>query len=138
MQAFEELERLLGEEGICLAVKAKLTKDSGVAGASAYEHIVEKLQAKPNATGEQASPVRKRHPIISHTQMDLPSSPHARMSACILYLQFAVCTSNPQLPMHPSASVLSHSAIRSSALHCRERGANPIFTLDSHLISYHY
>ena len=52
LQAFEELERLLGEEGICLAVKAKLTKDSGVAGASAYEHIVDKLQAKPNATGK--------------------------------------------------------------------------------------
>ena len=34
-------------------MKAKLTKDSGVAGASAYEHIVEKLQAKPNATGEE-------------------------------------------------------------------------------------
>ena len=52
-QAFEELERLLGQQNICVAVKEKLTKDSGVAGAGAYDHIVEKLRAKPNATGEK-------------------------------------------------------------------------------------
>ena len=52
-QAFEELERLLGQESICVAVKEKLTKDSGVAGAGAYDHIVEKLRAKPNATGKK-------------------------------------------------------------------------------------
>lgn len=51
-QAFEELERLLRERNICVAVKAKLTKDSGVAGAGAYDHIVDKLRAKPKARGE--------------------------------------------------------------------------------------
>ena len=51
-QAFEELERLLSNRSICVAVKEKLTKDSGVAGASAYDHIVEKLLAKPKAKGE--------------------------------------------------------------------------------------
>eukprot|EP00094_Tigriopus_californicus_P006471 TCALIF_06232-PA protein Name:"Similar to Grm4 Metabotropic glutamate receptor 4 (Mus musculus)" AED:0.16 eAED:0.17 QI:0/0.53/0.42/0.92/0.61/0.71/14/130/758 len=50
-QAFEELERLLRERNICVAVKAKLTKDSGVAGAGAYDHIVDKLRAKPKARG---------------------------------------------------------------------------------------
>ena len=34
-------------------MKEKLTKDSGVAGSGAYDHIVEKLRAKPNATGEE-------------------------------------------------------------------------------------
>ena len=41
----------MGQENICVAVKEKLTKDSGVAGA--YDHIVEKLRAKPNATGKK-------------------------------------------------------------------------------------
>ncbi len=52
-QAFEELERLLGEQNVCVAVKEKLTKDSGVAGAGAYDHIVEKLQKKPKARGKK-------------------------------------------------------------------------------------
>ena len=51
LQAFEELERRLSEKGICVAVKEKLTKDSGVAGAGHYDHIVEKLLAKPKARG---------------------------------------------------------------------------------------
>ena len=51
MQAFEELERRLSEKGICVAVKEKLTKDSGVAGAGHYDHIVEKLLEKPKARG---------------------------------------------------------------------------------------
>ena len=51
-QAFEELEKLLGDRGFCVAVKQKLTKDSGVAGARAYEHIVEKLREKPKAKGK--------------------------------------------------------------------------------------
>lgn len=51
IKAFEELERLLRERNICVAVKAKLTKDSGVAGAGAYDHIVDKLRAKPKARG---------------------------------------------------------------------------------------
>ena len=50
-QAFEELERLLSNRSICVAVKEKLTKDSGVAGAGDYDHIVEKLLAKPKARG---------------------------------------------------------------------------------------
>ena len=52
LQAFEELERRLSEKGICVAVKEKLTKDSGVAGAGHYDHIVEKLLAKPKARGK--------------------------------------------------------------------------------------
>ena len=51
-KAYEELEKLLGERGFCVAVKQKLTKDSGVAEARAYEHIVEKLREKPKAKGE--------------------------------------------------------------------------------------
>merc|ERR1719510_2433119 len=43
IKAFEELERLLSNRGICVAVKEKLTKDSGVAGGEEYNHIVEKL-----------------------------------------------------------------------------------------------
>ena len=35
-----------------MAVKEKLTKDSGVAGAGHYDHIVEKLLAKPKARGK--------------------------------------------------------------------------------------
>jgi hypothetical protein len=38
-QAFEELERLFSKSGICVAVKEKLTKDSGVAEAFAYDHV---------------------------------------------------------------------------------------------------
>ena len=52
VQAFEELERLFTKSGICVAVKEKLTKDSGVAGAFAYDHIVDKLLAKPKARGK--------------------------------------------------------------------------------------
>ncbi len=51
MKAFEELERLFAKSGICVAVKEKLTKDSGVAGAFDYNHIVAKLLAKPKARG---------------------------------------------------------------------------------------
>ncbi len=35
-----------------MAVKEKLTKDSGVAGVHDYDHIVEKLLAKPKAKGK--------------------------------------------------------------------------------------
>ena len=37
---------------ICVAVKEKLTKDSGVAGAGAYDHIVDKLLNKQKARGK--------------------------------------------------------------------------------------
>lgn len=36
---------------ICIAVKEKLTKDSGVATSSYYERIVRRLLTKPNARG---------------------------------------------------------------------------------------
>ncbi|XP_049823403.1 metabotropic glutamate receptor 2 [Aethina tumida] len=51
IKAFEELEDLLGEYNICIAVKEKLVKDSGVAGQSAYDNIVQKLLTKPRARG---------------------------------------------------------------------------------------
>ena len=51
LQAFEELERLLSEKGVCVAVKEKLKKDSGVGGGKDFDHIVAKLQAKPKAKG---------------------------------------------------------------------------------------
>lgn len=51
-QAFEELEELLAKYDICIAVKEKLTKDSGVAGDIAYDNIVLKLLTKPRARGK--------------------------------------------------------------------------------------
>ena len=50
-QAYEELDRLLGERGICQAVSEKLPKDSGVAGVKVYDDIVEKLLQKRRAKG---------------------------------------------------------------------------------------
>ena len=51
VQAFEELEILLGENNVCIAVKERLVKDSGVAGEAAYNDIVQKLLSKPKAKG---------------------------------------------------------------------------------------
>lgn len=51
-QAFEELEGLLAKNNICIAVKEKLVKDSGVADDTAYDGIVQKLLTKPRARGE--------------------------------------------------------------------------------------
>lgn len=51
-QAFEELEDLLKERNVCIAVKEKLVKDSGVAGDKAYDEIVQKLLTKSRARGE--------------------------------------------------------------------------------------
>ncbi|XP_022917618.2 metabotropic glutamate receptor 2-like isoform X1 [Onthophagus taurus] len=51
IKAFEELEDLLAEHNICIAVKEKLVKDSGVADESAYDSIVQKLLTKPRARG---------------------------------------------------------------------------------------
>lgn len=53
-QAFEELEELLSKNNICIAVKEKLVKDSGVAEATAYDSIVLKLLTKPRARGTYA------------------------------------------------------------------------------------
>ncbi|RVE45868.1 hypothetical protein evm_009467 [Chilo suppressalis] len=51
IKAFEELEALLARNGICIAVKEKLVKDSGVADERAYDDIVQKLLTKPRARG---------------------------------------------------------------------------------------
>ncbi|XP_043269518.1 metabotropic glutamate receptor 2-like isoform X2 [Venturia canescens] len=50
-KAYEELEKLLGKHQICIAVKEKLSKDSGVAEAHVYDNIVQKLLTKPRARG---------------------------------------------------------------------------------------
>lgn len=52
LQAFEELEELLARHNICIAIKEKLVKDSGVAEDIAYDNIVQKLLTKPRARGE--------------------------------------------------------------------------------------
>ena len=44
--------RLLSENGVCVAVKEKLRKDSGVGYGKEFDHIVEKLQAKSKAKGK--------------------------------------------------------------------------------------
>ncbi|XP_014254590.2 metabotropic glutamate receptor 2-like [Cimex lectularius] len=51
IKAFEELEGLLAKYGICIAIKEKLVKDSGVAEEIAYDNIVSKLLTKPRARG---------------------------------------------------------------------------------------
>ncbi|XP_076643569.1 metabotropic glutamate receptor B [Halictus rubicundus] len=51
IKAFEVLEDLLGENDICIAIKEKLVKDSGVAEETAYDNIVLKLLTKPRAKG---------------------------------------------------------------------------------------
>ncbi|XP_046678588.1 metabotropic glutamate receptor isoform X1 [Homalodisca vitripennis] len=51
IKAFEELELLLSKSNICIAVKEKLTKDSGVAEETAYDNVVLRLQTKPRARG---------------------------------------------------------------------------------------
>ncbi|KAK0088721.1 hypothetical protein PV325_010828 [Microctonus aethiopoides] len=49
IKAYEELEDLLGKHQICIAIKEKLVKDSGVAEETAYDNIVQKLLTKPRA-----------------------------------------------------------------------------------------
>ncbi|XP_023703761.1 metabotropic glutamate receptor 4 isoform X4 [Cryptotermes secundus] len=51
LKAFEELETLLAKHDICIAVKEKLVKDSGVADETAYDIIVQRLLTKPRARG---------------------------------------------------------------------------------------
>ncbi|XP_055916747.1 metabotropic glutamate receptor 2 [Eupeodes corollae] len=51
IKAFEELEDLLSLHNICIAIKEKLVKDSGVAKEFAYDNIVLKLLTKPRARG---------------------------------------------------------------------------------------
>ncbi|KAF8790267.1 Metabotropic glutamate receptor like protein [Argiope bruennichi] len=51
IQAFTVLEDLLTRQNICIAVKEKLTKDSGVAGDEYYDRIVRRLRTKKYAKG---------------------------------------------------------------------------------------
>ncbi|XP_076038510.1 mangetout isoform X2 [Oratosquilla oratoria] len=51
IKAFEELEDLLAANSICIAVKEKLVKDSGVAEEMAYDIIVQRLLQKQRAKG---------------------------------------------------------------------------------------
>ncbi|GFQ96439.1 metabotropic glutamate receptor [Trichonephila clavata] len=53
IQAFTVLEELLSKNDICIAIKERLTKDSGVADDSYYDSIVQKLMTKPNARGNR-------------------------------------------------------------------------------------
>ena len=43
---------LLPANNICIAMKEKLVKDSGVAGDAAYSEIIQKLLTKPQAKGQ--------------------------------------------------------------------------------------
>ena len=68
-QAFEKLDEKLSEKGVCVAVKAKLSKDSGVGKGIDFDHIVEKLQDKPKAKGKnivsfRAVFIEKTHSLI--------------------------------------------------------------------------
>nr|XP_027198972.1 metabotropic glutamate receptor 3-like [Dermatophagoides pteronyssinus] len=51
IRAFNDLEELLEETDICIAIKERLTKDSGIAANSSYDNIVRKLATKPNSKG---------------------------------------------------------------------------------------
>lgn len=44
----------MAKHDICIAVKEKLVKDSGVAEEIAYDNIVLKLLTKPRARGERS------------------------------------------------------------------------------------
>ena len=57
-QAFEKLDEKLSEKGVCVAVKEKLSKDSGVGKGIDFDHIVEKLQDKPKAKGKSIVSVK--------------------------------------------------------------------------------
>lgn len=59
MKAFEELEVLLAKYDICIAVKEKLVKDSGVAEDNVYDNIILRLQTKPRAKGKNFQVVNK-------------------------------------------------------------------------------
>ncbi|CAG2111031.1 unnamed protein product, partial [Medioppia subpectinata] len=51
IRAFNDLEELLDQNDICIAIKERLTKDSGIGLESAYDNIVKKLVSKQNARG---------------------------------------------------------------------------------------
>ena len=64
-QAFEALEGLLSANNICIAVKEKLKKDSGVAKEAAYDSIVKRLLSKESAKGQSHS-----HPLCEGIRED--------------------------------------------------------------------
>ncbi|XP_077509447.1 mangetout isoform X2 [Amblyomma americanum] len=51
LKAFNELEEQLRSQNICIAVKEKLTKDSGVAAEGTYDTIIQNLRSKQRARG---------------------------------------------------------------------------------------
>lgn len=51
LQAFNELEEQLKSQNICIAIKEKLTKDSGVAAEDSYDAIIRQLLSKQRARG---------------------------------------------------------------------------------------
>lgn len=63
-KAFEELEDLLSRNNICIAVKEKLVKDSGVAEEIAYDNIIQKMLTKPRARGKQQRLIRPNKMFI--------------------------------------------------------------------------
>lgn len=68
-QAFEELEELLGKHNICIAIKEKLVKDSGVAEEIAYDNIVSKLLTKPRARGKIKTHRKEREiPVFARAE----------------------------------------------------------------------
>ncbi|GFT12319.1 metabotropic glutamate receptor [Nephila pilipes] len=50
-KAFDVLEELFQARGICIAIKEKLIKDSGIAADDRYDNIVQKMLSKPTAKG---------------------------------------------------------------------------------------
>lgn len=71
VKAFEELEELLAEHNICIAVKEKLVKDSGVAQERAYDTIVQKLLTKSRARGKLISVLIERF-LVRHRWANNP------------------------------------------------------------------
>jgi metabotropic X receptor len=60
---------LLADKNICIAVKERLVKDSGVAGDDSYNGIVLKLASKPNAKGSIHYTIT---PLLYITYMYIP------------------------------------------------------------------
>jgi hypothetical protein len=91
---------LFAKSGICVAVKEKLTKDSGVAGAFDYNHIVAKLLAKPKARGEIYSVFAKLF-AKSNAKGGLwhYSLENYQHFMAVRYIQLIQITINPVLPI---------------------------------------
>ncbi|KAJ8965627.1 hypothetical protein NQ317_010608, partial [Molorchus minor] len=86
IKAFEELEDLLAEYNICIAIKEKLVKDSGVARESAYDSIVQKLLTKPRARGTlRNTRHRDETPTINLPPNAMRDSHGVIVSGCIIF-----------------------------------------------------